>query len=261
MFAVVRWSTASCCGVNTSWLTSSYRFAGCLAATSLPTRFPPPPVTSPSSTGLNQKPSTQQAGQAVEKGPQSQPLHRPPQGLGAGQQEPSPACVSPCLPVRARPPAPPGHLLPGDCPGEKPDLHAGLLAQAFLRALEVLELEGERGLDRGAVGQDELATHAGPQWHCRAKVQAELLLVAWLCAGDTAPCPRAPGYTPPLALPSEPLWEGARARSSNQASHPDPHLIKLPPHRHLRVSLGCPGRPHISPARPGPGRTGLSPSC
>lgn len=77
MFAVVRWSTASCCGVNTSWLTSSYRFAGCLAATSLPTRFPPPPVTSPSLAGLNQKPSTQQAGQAEEKGPQSQPLHRP----------------------------------------------------------------------------------------------------------------------------------------------------------------------------------------
>lgn len=85
-----------------------------------------------------------------------------------------------------------------------------------MRAPEVLKLEGEKGLDRGAIGQDELAIHAGPQGHCRAEVQAELLRVAGLCAGNTAPGPWAPGYTPPLALPSEPPWEGARAPSSNR---------------------------------------------
>lgn len=135
---------------------------------------------------------------------------------------------------------PPGRPLPGDCPCKKPDSHTGLLAQAFVRAPEVLEREGERGLDRGAIGQDELAVHAGPQRHCRAEVQAELLLVAWLWAGNTAPCPWAPGYTPPLALPSEPPWEGPRALSGKQSSPSDSHLIKLPPRRHpLLVNLGC----------------------
>lgn len=78
--------------------------------------------------------------------------------------------------------------------------------QAVLRAPEVLKLEGERRLYRGVIGQDKLAIHAGPQWHRQAKVQAELLLVAWprLCARNAAPCPWTLGYMLPLVLPSEP---------------------------------------------------------
>lgn len=82
--------------------------------------------------------------------------------------------------------------------------------------------------------------------------------MAWplLRAGNTAPCPWAPGYMPPLAPPREPPWVGVRELSRNQASSSD-SLVKLPPHRStLLVSLGCQGASHFTNS-PWPGANWL----
>ena len=150
---------------------------------------------------------------------------RPPQSLGGGPVGTPPLRVSVSkhllsllIPTGLWPlrphvcPMGPTHPATSPLGRESPHLQAGFLIRAVWGAPEVLKLEGEGRLYRGAVGQDELAVHAGPQRHRGAKVEAELLQVVrpQLCAENAAPCPGAPSYTPPLALPSEPAWVGAR---------------------------------------------------